>query len=764
MVRLFCSPQKTLQFVNSEKINVMAFRQYGKLTSILVILLCCLKLTQSEHDRFQGLWFDPGVRISPRDDTEQPDLLPNKELRHLAPGLLSNLNDDMSKSSMNDEKILYRTYDVNFRCLNDTEQLIQDIISGEPYAIKFLDADGKVPPGFLQGGWNWVGDYQECNSIESTRSNVTLQSFRGNYFSVGFYRNQQPVINGMLPLVIGVCLPDSCDTSDARGLAEVAFEPLANWNITVEFVATDEKPPYDGAAITSFVLAGIIGLLVLIGSFFDLWSIYNQTYDEKIATMNGHADNRVAIEKQPTERTGLLADDVLYDQYVISKTDKVISFFLCFSFIRNTKKLLSTSTANGPLACLNGLRVISMWWVIQGHTYSFITLILGNTIFAETTLVERFTFQPIINGTFSVDSFFFLSGLLVAYLALKEMREKGKMNWIYYFLHRYWRLTPLYAFLLLFFMSMTVYLISGPFQWLATDPEHGMMTKSTELCRDYWWTNLLYVNNFYPEYGSTGGCMGWAWYLANDMQFYIVISPILIIAFRYHKIAGAAVSIFLISACIAIRGILVDWYGLRALNTGATKHLDDPWGKEPLYVRPWARMSVYIVGFVTGFILQHIRCRLRMKRVFVWVGWAVATGTALAVIYGPFYYNSHPGSQMTMVASGFYVSLSRTAWALSLSWLVLACASGYGGPVNWVLSWKIWAPVGRLTYAAYLVHPIILVAYIFNLLTPLHFTDLTVIYMFVANLVFTYLAAYILSMIVEAPMMAIEKSFLSKRG
>ena len=146
------------------------------------------------------------------------------------------------------------------------------------------------------------------------------------------------------------------------------------------------------------------------------------------------------------------------------------------------------------------------------------------------------------------------------------------------------------------------------------------------------------------------------------------------------------------------------------------------------------------------------------------VGWAVATGTALAVIYGPFYYNSHPGTQMTMVASGFYVSLSRTAWALSLSWLVLACASGYGGPVNWVLSWKFWAPVGRLTYAAYLVHPIILVAYIFNLLTPLHFTDLTVIYMFVANLVFTYLAAYVLSMIVEAPMMAIEKFILSKRG
>lgn len=66
-------------------------------------------------------------------------------------------------------------------------------------------------------------------------------------------------------------------------------------------------------------------------------------------------------------------------------------------------------------------------------------------------------------------------------------------------------------------------------------------------------------------------------------------------------------------------------------------------------------------------------------------GWCVAIATALSVISGQYYYNSHPGIHMTLVESVFYVSLSRTAWDLCLAWVVIACVFGYGGPVYDIL-------------------------------------------------------------------------------
>ena len=724
----------------------------------IVILFNLFINTNGQMDNFQGLWFD--IPIDFKQSKTQNLFTSSNLLSHFKDGVVANL---VSKFRENLELPLFTgPVDVSFGCLNDTEKVIEDVISKEQYAIRFLDADGKLPPGFLQGGWNWVGDYQECNSIEPAFNNAKNYNFKGKYFSVALYINEKPFF-GMYGLTIGVCLPDSCDTSDARALSEVAFAPLSAVNASVAYVIADESPPFDAAAIISFVVIGIVGTLVILGTCVELWIMSSHSLEDKAAIfMNGDAKYG-SISSKATERTGLLADGFLQDDFIVTKTERVMKFLLCFSFISNTKKLLSTRTAKGPLACLNGLRVFSMWWVIQGHTYEFSTANMGNVLYAESTLVKRLTFHAIVNGSFSVDTFFFLSGLLVAYLALREIREKGKLNWVYYFLHRYWRLTPLYVFIMLIFMSLIMYLVAGPFQWLATDPKHGLVYEASHGCRNYWWSNLLYINNFYPNYGADTGCMGWSWYLANDMQFYMVISPVLIILFKYHKIAGIVTGLSLVIAGVAIRGFLVAWYGIQIMGGAPTKHKNDPWGDQGLYIRPWARMSVYIVGFLTGIFLHTIRCRLKMNKVTSILGWCLATGTALAVVYGMYDHNKN-STVMSLTASGLYVSLSRTAWSLSLAWLVLACATGHGGPVNWFLSWKIWAPLGRLTYAAYLVHPIILNCYLFNLLTPLHFTDLTLIYIFVSNLIFSYVVAYVVSMAVEAPMMAIEKLILNKHN
>lgn len=51
-------------------------------------------------------------------------------------------------------------------------------------------------------------------------------------------------------------------------------------------------------------------------------------------------------------------------------TDVVSRFFLCFSLIQNTSRIMDTNVPASAITSINGMRVLSMWWVILGHTYS----------------------------------------------------------------------------------------------------------------------------------------------------------------------------------------------------------------------------------------------------------------------------------------------------------------------------------------------------------------------------------------------------------
>ena len=55
------------------------------------------------------------------------------------------------------------------------------------------------------------------------------------------------------------------------------------------------------------------------------------------------------------------------------------------------------------------------------------------------------------------------------------------------------RLTPVYAFVILVWTSVLPYMIDSPIMIL--DPFKAEQQK----CYDYWLTNLLYIDNFYPQ-------------------------------------------------------------------------------------------------------------------------------------------------------------------------------------------------------------------------------------------------------------------------
>lgn len=77
-------------------------------------------------------------------------------------------------------------------------------------------------------------------------------------------------------------------------------------------------------------------------------------------------------------------------------------------------------------------------------------------------------------------------------------------------------------------------------------------------------------------------------------------------------------------------------------------------------------------------------------------------------------------TELSQYSAAAYSSLSHSAWAMSLAWIVIACSAGYGGYVNTLLSAPIIYPFSRVTYCAYLVHPIVIRMLALNSDSPLH--------------------------------------------
>lgn len=95
------------------------------------------------------------------------------------------------------------------------------------------------------------------------------------------------------------------------------------------------------------------------------------------------------------------------------------------------------------------------------------------------------------HGDIIVDTFFTLSGILVAYGVLKQY-EKRFVNPLIVVVLRYIRLTPVYAFVVFYYSTVFNFTGSGP-MWKM------IVTQQNQACRQNWYLNLLYLNNYVGE-------------------------------------------------------------------------------------------------------------------------------------------------------------------------------------------------------------------------------------------------------------------------
>ncbi|XP_072016245.1 nose resistant to fluoxetine protein 6-like [Amphiura filiformis] len=314
------------------------------------------------------------------------------------------------------------------QCQQDVNQMMSDLSQGQMYALNMLDASGKPPPGILEGNILWIGRYDLCRDIKAS---LTQRDFNGRYCLT-----MSTAVNKSRTLLpeIGVCVPNSCSADVVNQLilsgvlgTDVLDIPRYNPNT---ICITD--PEYSAAAIAALCICSILGLLNVGGTGISVFRYLRKTIfstDDDDIDVDGILNQRATQSLDSRNRT---ESDNMRDTV---KDGVIVKTLLCFCAITNGRKILAIPKS-GPysrLAALNGIRVLSMFWVILLHTHQNIPNFTDNP-HALTSVYERFSGQVLVSdsATLAVDSFFVLRNKSATHCTIDgdtSMLRRFEMLW-----------------------------------------------------------------------------------------------------------------------------------------------------------------------------------------------------------------------------------------------------------------------------------------------------------------------------------------------
>ncbi|SPP73715.1 nose resistant to fluoxetine protein 6 [Drosophila guanche] len=604
-------------------------------------------------------------------------------------------------------------------CLADITQLMQALTSGRLWALSMIDSWGTIPSGYLMGNRIDFGNYDQCIRLDKTITDG--HSIQGKYcfleLPVAKWLGFDMEILKVTNMRTAVCLPSSCsaelmETFVGQLLQRLLGVSNANTKFSIDESScrVAHSKSLDSLTIVTIVLLSVFASVMIICTAYDYLFFGDKT--------------------RPPHR--------------------LVSVFSARANSRSLFAMVDIESSPNVIHCLHGIRCMSLIWVIYSHEF-IIALISPNINQLDALRWMQQAFSSfILYAPFSVDSFFFLSGLLVVMISMRLLdKTKGKINVPMMYLHRYLRLTPLLVVAILVYWKFLPHFADGPLYEQVRFADYSV-------CKRTWFWTLLYVQN----YATKETCVTHTWYLAVDMQLYI-ISPILLLAlYRWGKKAagGILLLMLLLSSCL-FATILIKNYKVLFKNGGMDQDM-----QRELYSQTHNHAAPWLVGLLFGYFLHLTRGKqFQMSRLIVWVGWLLCLALLFTSIFALYPYAKLLGPSPTVLAQAFYYTLTRIAWPLGLCWVVFACMQGHGGLANSFLSSPLWQPLSRLSYSAYIWHVFIMEVNHRRIRSYSHFTNYDMMLGFWATFGFTMLMSYTFFIVIEAPLAGLESLLLPTR-
>ncbi|KAH8421520.1 hypothetical protein KR009_010927, partial [Drosophila setifemur] len=592
----------------------------------------------------------------------------------------------------------------DLKCLADLRLLGQDVSSAKLWALKMIDSWGSLPSGILNGNLIDMGNFDECLGIDHAVS--TSHSVQGKYCFARF--ELAPSISSYLALKTAVCFPASCSAAHMDIMLRQLFQQLLNVELSpdVELVResschTAEREPFDGLTIFTIVVLSILVALMLLATLYD----YLLARDQK-------------------------------------SLNPLVKAFSARANCRVLFKIVEPRSNPNVIDCLHGIRCLSFIWVVFGHDY-LVYLFSPNMNYVQLQAWRQSAYSMLVqHAAYSVDTFFFLSGLLLVVIALRTMeRTKGKLNIPLMYLHRYLRLTPILALGILIYLTILPRMGDAPLYGKVNFDDYSS-------CETTWFWTLLYVQN----YATDNICLGHSWYLSVDMQLYILAPLLLSALYRWGKKGAAGIFVLmLLLACCLFSIMVIHKVSLYVQTQDSSKRI---------YFSTHTRASPYLIGVLFGYFLHINRGKsFKLSPLVVSLGWLVSSALLMSCLFS--LYGNHKNlTTPSMVAEAFYLTFTRIAWPLGLCWVVFACMQGYGGLADSFLSSPLWQPLSRLSYSAYIFHMFIESLNAGLTRTNTYFSNYQVMLRFWSDFGFTLLLAFLAYILIEAPFGNLESLLL----
>ncbi|XP_012259544.2 uncharacterized protein LOC105688083 [Athalia rosae] len=617
----------------------------------------------------------PGPKI----DQKPEKLKPKLEKRTGAVVTLSELNDLL---------LHVPSFTPNFTAIEDPvcqqhgKIFLRQLRGYKLWALQMLDASAKLPSGLLRGNLNQLGDFDQCIGVKAhvkidektvkvqgkyCLATIDLQATRQEMKipvnmmqSRAFLRASMNEPAHFIPRFTTVnwalCVPAACSAEDVRSVMESA---LSSYNVSLglkfnvgldsESCYVKEKPqPYSKETVAVLYFYAMTVCLVFVATVRDF-----------IVTSDGPG----------------------------SYSERII---MAFSLRRTTTALLVDSQDGKDIRCIHGIRTLATIFLYIAHKL----IPIARIPFANRISLTEVANSPISSvlrvSLIYTDSFLLLSGVLTAYHMASEFNKRGEIRWFCRFVTRFIRLTPALLAVVYWYAFVMEHTGFGP-QW------SPVVKSNADLCKKNAWTNLLYIQNFFPFEEM---CATHTHQLALDMQLSL-IAPMLVF-FLYNKpIVGLLVILFLLQVSATVRYLattsnylsLVIFHGMTLKHLYKTANLT--------YALPLHRATPYLFGVALGVLLRNTGKQVRIHKAFVFAGWLTAASLGSWSLFSTWRLARRDYSYDVEEAT-FYAVILPVCWAASLCWIIFASYTEHGGAVNRFLSSYWLVVLSRLSYSVYL--------------------------------------------------------------